>query len=209
MRTPNAQTFARLIDGEFPRYSAVLPTETEHRMEADRDALAQKLRLVANVTGDDARARRALQGRQGAARPERSGARVAAARPRSSTSSTRVKGPRSPSTPTTSWMASSSASPRWSPSSSSSDRAGQVHARRELRLRRDAHHHRRLNRRPRCPTAASLHASGTRSRWGRLRVFLSESGLGASSATGTCTRPGARRSAPSFASAPERPLPPR
>jgi DNA polymerase-3 subunit beta len=56
IRTPNAQIFARLIDGEFPRYSAVLPTETEHRMEADRDALAQKLRLVANVTGDDARA---------------------------------------------------------------------------------------------------------------------------------------------------------
>lgn len=55
IQTPSAQIFARLIDGEFPRYSAVLPSETQHRMEAPREALTQKLRLVANVTGEDSR----------------------------------------------------------------------------------------------------------------------------------------------------------
>jgi len=56
IQTQNAQIFARLIDGDFPHYSAVLPKEGEHLMEADRDLLSQKLRLVANVTGDEARA---------------------------------------------------------------------------------------------------------------------------------------------------------
>jgi len=56
LKTKNAEVFARLIDGEFPRYAAVIPAETTRRMEADRDLLAKKLRLVANVTGDEARA---------------------------------------------------------------------------------------------------------------------------------------------------------
>lgn len=56
IRTQNGQIFARLIEGEFPRYSAVLPEEGEHLMETDRELLTQKLRLVANVTGDEARA---------------------------------------------------------------------------------------------------------------------------------------------------------
>jgi DNA polymerase III subunit beta len=56
MKTKNAEIFARLIDGEFPRYAAVVPTESTNIMESDRDLLTRKLRLVANVTGDEARA---------------------------------------------------------------------------------------------------------------------------------------------------------
>jgi DNA polymerase-3 subunit beta len=56
LKTANAEIFARLIDGEFPRYAAVLPAETGNVMEADKDLFSQKLRLVANVTGDEARA---------------------------------------------------------------------------------------------------------------------------------------------------------
>lgn len=56
MRCKHAQIFARLIEGDFPRYSAVIPTETAHSMEASKEVLQQKLRLVANVTGDEARA---------------------------------------------------------------------------------------------------------------------------------------------------------
>lgn len=56
LRTRNAEIFARLIDGEFPRYSAVLPGETSHHIEANRETFTKKLRLVANVAGDEARA---------------------------------------------------------------------------------------------------------------------------------------------------------
>lgn len=56
MKTKNAEIFARLIDGEFPRYVAVIPRETANFVEADADLLARKLRLVANVTGSEARA---------------------------------------------------------------------------------------------------------------------------------------------------------
>ena len=56
MKTRDAEIFVRLIDGEFPRYAAVIPTTTKHYLEADADALSKKLRLVANVTGDEARA---------------------------------------------------------------------------------------------------------------------------------------------------------
>ena len=56
MKTPHAEIFARLIEGEFPRYAAVVPAESAHAMEADTDLLSKKLRLVANVTGDEARA---------------------------------------------------------------------------------------------------------------------------------------------------------
>jgi DNA polymerase-3 subunit beta len=56
MKTPQAEIFARLLDGEFPRYSAVIPTETSNRIEADAELLGRKIRLVANVTGDEARA---------------------------------------------------------------------------------------------------------------------------------------------------------
>ncbi len=56
LKTKNAEIFARLIDGEFPRYAAVIPAETGHSMEADRETLAKKIRLVGNVTGDDVRA---------------------------------------------------------------------------------------------------------------------------------------------------------
>jgi DNA polymerase-3 subunit beta len=55
-KTQQAEVFARLIDGEFPRYSAVIPRESGHRIEADAELFARKLRLVANVTGDEARA---------------------------------------------------------------------------------------------------------------------------------------------------------
>lgn len=56
LKTKNAEIFARLIDGEFPRYSQVVPVEATNTMEADRDLFGRKLRLVANVTGDEARA---------------------------------------------------------------------------------------------------------------------------------------------------------
>jgi len=56
LRTSNAEIFARLIDGEFPRYSAVIPKEAQHTLEADTGTLSKKLRLVANVTGVEARA---------------------------------------------------------------------------------------------------------------------------------------------------------
>jgi DNA polymerase-3 subunit beta len=56
LKTKNAEIFARLIDGEFPKYAAVIPRETSNHMEADADLLSRKLRLVANVTGVEARA---------------------------------------------------------------------------------------------------------------------------------------------------------
>ena len=56
LKSRNAEVFARLIDGEFPRYAAVLPREAVHVLQADRETFAKKLRLVANVAGDEARA---------------------------------------------------------------------------------------------------------------------------------------------------------
>jgi DNA polymerase III subunit beta len=56
LRTKRAEVFARLIDGEFPRYTAVVPTETSHLLEADAEQLARHLKLVSNVTTTDARA---------------------------------------------------------------------------------------------------------------------------------------------------------
>ena len=56
LRTKNAEIFARLIDGEYPKYSQVIPAQSANRVEASADLLGRKLRLVANVTGDEARA---------------------------------------------------------------------------------------------------------------------------------------------------------
>jgi len=56
MKTRHAEIFARLIDGEYPRYSEVIPAESKNSLEANADMLGRKLRLVANVTGDEARA---------------------------------------------------------------------------------------------------------------------------------------------------------
>jgi DNA polymerase-3 subunit beta len=56
LRTSKAEVFARLLDGEFPRYAAVIPKESEHLVRADPELLGRKLRLVANVTGEEARA---------------------------------------------------------------------------------------------------------------------------------------------------------
>jgi DNA polymerase-3 subunit beta len=56
MKTNNAEVFARLIDGEYPRYSAVIPEDTKNRIEVNAEMFGRKLRLVSNVTGDDARA---------------------------------------------------------------------------------------------------------------------------------------------------------
>jgi DNA polymerase-3 subunit beta len=56
LKTQNAEIFARLIDGEFPRYAAVIPKESANYVEADAETLTKKLRLVANVTGTEARA---------------------------------------------------------------------------------------------------------------------------------------------------------
>ena len=46
----------RLIDGDFPRYAAVIPATAENSVEADAHLLHQKLRLVSNVTSTDTRA---------------------------------------------------------------------------------------------------------------------------------------------------------
>ncbi len=56
LKSPRAEAFVRLVDGEFPRYGAVIPRECTHALEADAETLGRKLRLVSNVTGDDARA---------------------------------------------------------------------------------------------------------------------------------------------------------
>ena len=56
VRTKKAEIFARVIDGEFPRYAAVIPGEVGHSIEADSDTFARKLKLVSNVTTADARA---------------------------------------------------------------------------------------------------------------------------------------------------------
>ena len=56
LKTAKAEVFARLIDGEFPRYSAVIPTSTQNVVEADARLFNQKLKLVANVTSTDTRA---------------------------------------------------------------------------------------------------------------------------------------------------------
>jgi len=56
IRTKNAEIFARLIDGEFPRYAAVIPAESQNVVEADTQTFTKKLRLAANVTGSEARA---------------------------------------------------------------------------------------------------------------------------------------------------------
>jgi DNA polymerase-3 subunit beta len=56
LRTKNAELFARLIDGEFPRYAAVIPTSVENSIEADAELMARKLRLVSNVTASDTKA---------------------------------------------------------------------------------------------------------------------------------------------------------
>jgi DNA polymerase-3 subunit beta len=56
LRTKRGEFFARLIEGEFPRYAAVIPKEANNRMEVDPELLARKLKLVSNVTTPDARA---------------------------------------------------------------------------------------------------------------------------------------------------------
>lgn len=56
LKTAKAEVYARLIDGEFPRYSAVIPATTQNSFEADAHVLQQKLKLVANVTSSDTRA---------------------------------------------------------------------------------------------------------------------------------------------------------
>lgn len=56
LKTKDAEVFARLIDGEYPRYSAVIPASVENFVEADATMLNQKLRLVSAVTAADTRA---------------------------------------------------------------------------------------------------------------------------------------------------------
>jgi len=55
IRTGKAQVFVRLLEGEFPKYAAVLPQDCPHGAEFDRAKIQQKLQLVANLTGDDSR----------------------------------------------------------------------------------------------------------------------------------------------------------
>ncbi len=56
LKTKNAEIFARLIDGDYPKYDQVVPSSSANLVEANAELLGRKLRLVANVTGDEARA---------------------------------------------------------------------------------------------------------------------------------------------------------
>ncbi|MEM6671249.1 MAG: DNA polymerase III subunit beta [Planctomycetota bacterium] len=56
LRAKNAEVFARVIDGNFPQYQAVIPAECSNAIEADADEFARKLRLVSNVSGEETRA---------------------------------------------------------------------------------------------------------------------------------------------------------
>ncbi|MEM1450519.1 MAG: DNA polymerase III subunit beta [Planctomycetota bacterium] len=56
LRSKNAEIFARLIDGDFPQYQAVIPAECGNAIEADAEVFSRKLRLVSNVSGDETRA---------------------------------------------------------------------------------------------------------------------------------------------------------
>jgi DNA polymerase-3 subunit beta len=55
LKTRNAEIFTRLIEGEFPRYAAVIPKESEHSMVASVESFSRKLRLVGNIHREDAR----------------------------------------------------------------------------------------------------------------------------------------------------------
>jgi DNA polymerase-3 subunit beta len=54
--TEEIEAFARLIEGEFPKYTTVIPNSSENSVEAETDLLTRKLRLVANVTSAETRA---------------------------------------------------------------------------------------------------------------------------------------------------------
>ncbi len=56
LKTDQAEIFARLIDGEFPKYSQVVPDEGSCKVDADAALLVNKLRLTSTVTSADARA---------------------------------------------------------------------------------------------------------------------------------------------------------
>lgn len=56
LKTEQAEIFARLIDGEFPKYSQVVPAEGSCKIDADAALLINKLRLASTVTSADARA---------------------------------------------------------------------------------------------------------------------------------------------------------
>jgi DNA polymerase-3 subunit beta len=54
--TAEIEAFARLIEGEFPKYATVIPNSAENILEADTETFTRKLRLVTNVTSADLRA---------------------------------------------------------------------------------------------------------------------------------------------------------
>jgi len=56
LRSKNAEIFARLIDGDFPQYQAVIPADCSNALEADAEQFTRKLRLVSNVSGIETRA---------------------------------------------------------------------------------------------------------------------------------------------------------
>jgi DNA polymerase-3 subunit beta len=49
LHAKNATIVTRLLEGEFPRYQAVIPKEGKNHAELDTKTLTQKLRLVANL----------------------------------------------------------------------------------------------------------------------------------------------------------------
>lgn len=53
LRTSNVIIMSRLLEGEFPRYQAVVPKEGKNVAECDTKQLAQKLRLVSHLCSSD------------------------------------------------------------------------------------------------------------------------------------------------------------
>lgn len=56
MRAGAREVFARQLDGEFPRYAAVLPQKSEHMLDLDIAEFVRTVALVSSVAGEDARA---------------------------------------------------------------------------------------------------------------------------------------------------------
>lgn len=55
LRTPGGEVFSRVLEGEFPRYTSVIPKDPPNVAELDRRLLFHRLKCVSNFTGEDAR----------------------------------------------------------------------------------------------------------------------------------------------------------
>jgi hypothetical protein len=145
LKTAKAEVYARLIDGEFPRYSAVIPASTQNTVEADAHALHQKLKLVANVTSADTRAVQAVDPERAPDDPRPLGAhgrgQRGARHPLRGQADRHRLQPRLPDRRAEELRAAQRAL-----RVQREEQPRQVHARGELHVRRDADHHRHLTR---------------------------------------------------------------